>query len=365
MNLLCPSCQNPLAVPEQYAGQLMKCPLCNNNFTVPALPVTAGGPSPALAPEPESHESTPIDLTPTVFPTPPSNPARPPDGTEHEVYGVTPEPAHTPPVSNAKPPVPPPLPRFEAVHETPPAPKPPPPRPTPDGYTRTAAVTINPDVVRWMAPVCLLLFFVLTFFPWVGRYYGSYPVISQSAWGAAFGTYSVDEVFDHQLHWQANAPADEKPGAGALMILVLFFGLVAVVVGLAVAALPWITRQFPIPPHLAWLQQWRWMFVTGTSLLALLFLLLQLVTSFSIESRLQAAAAKVAKEEQRSGTSSIDAKWVDMQMSQALAVAGTRRTVYLDLAFLMLVLSAAGATATQWIETRGPGRPLPRFEVMW
>jgi len=32
MNLLCPNCQKMLTVPEQYAGQLMKCPLCSGNF---------------------------------------------------------------------------------------------------------------------------------------------------------------------------------------------------------------------------------------------------------------------------------------------------------------------------------------------
>ena len=41
MNLLCPNCQKMLTVPEQYAGQLMKCPLCSTNFTVPALPAGA------------------------------------------------------------------------------------------------------------------------------------------------------------------------------------------------------------------------------------------------------------------------------------------------------------------------------------
>ena len=41
MNLLCPNCQKMLTVPEQYAGQLMKCPLCNGTFTVPALPSSA------------------------------------------------------------------------------------------------------------------------------------------------------------------------------------------------------------------------------------------------------------------------------------------------------------------------------------
>src|SRR5207244_222603 len=55
MNLLCPNCQQQLSVQEQFAGQLMKCPLCGNNFTVPALPQAAaapapGGPAPAAAP---------------------------------------------------------------------------------------------------------------------------------------------------------------------------------------------------------------------------------------------------------------------------------------------------------------------------
>src|SRR5262249_21392284 len=47
MNLQCPNCQKMLGVPEQYAGQLMKCPMCQNTFTVPGLPQ---GPGPAAVP---------------------------------------------------------------------------------------------------------------------------------------------------------------------------------------------------------------------------------------------------------------------------------------------------------------------------
>ena len=56
MNLLCPNCGKMLTVPEQYAGQLMKCPLCSGTFTVPALPPSGGGldapapPQPAFSP---------------------------------------------------------------------------------------------------------------------------------------------------------------------------------------------------------------------------------------------------------------------------------------------------------------------------
>src|SRR5437899_7621947 len=54
MNLLCPNCENSLYVPQQNAGQLMKCPFCSKYFSVPALPepVTpgAGSASPSRAP---------------------------------------------------------------------------------------------------------------------------------------------------------------------------------------------------------------------------------------------------------------------------------------------------------------------------
>src|SRR5947207_496237 len=50
MNIQCPNCQRLLQVPEQHAGQLMKCPLCQGTFTLPALPPAA--PAPAGAPPP-------------------------------------------------------------------------------------------------------------------------------------------------------------------------------------------------------------------------------------------------------------------------------------------------------------------------
>jgi hypothetical protein len=49
MAFLCPSCQKMLTVPEQYAGQMMKCPLCGGTITVPAPP--AGAPS--IGPRPQ------------------------------------------------------------------------------------------------------------------------------------------------------------------------------------------------------------------------------------------------------------------------------------------------------------------------
>src|SRR5260370_38853296 len=78
MNLLCPNCQTMLSVPEQNAGQLMKCQNCNKYFSVPALPkagaVNAGS-------------AIPSALILHSHPVSPPHPAFPPHGPAivHEV----------------------------------------------------------------------------------------------------------------------------------------------------------------------------------------------------------------------------------------------------------------------------------------
>ncbi|HKI35157.1 MAG TPA: hypothetical protein VKA46_25090 [Gemmataceae bacterium] len=137
MDFRCPSCQKDLTVPDEYAGQLMKCPLCQNTFQAPSLP-------------------------PPVAPSPPAGPG---------TYSVATEPA----------PPPPPLPqeaprRKKEVPAAPPTP--PPPVPTGD-YTHTRTIWISPRGVPWIAPAALLLALLLTFFPWAG--YGGDE--SNIAWG--------------------------------------------------------------------------------------------------------------------------------------------------------------------------------------
>src|SRR5262245_26364494 len=120
MNLLCPNCQKPLTVPDQYAGQLMKCPLCNGTFGVPGLPPPAPAPTPAAP----------------------------------DVFRVAPEPP--PPPRNE------PAPKPEAPPKAEEAPAPPPP-PPPTGYEKTARFTFRPEVLAWVAPVAMLLVFLLLF----------------------------------------------------------------------------------------------------------------------------------------------------------------------------------------------------------
>ncbi|HKB36419.1 MAG TPA: hypothetical protein VKD72_08200 [Gemmataceae bacterium] len=150
MNLLCPSCQKMLQVPEQYAGQQMRCPLCNSTFTVPPLPD-----APSLAPSP---------------PPPP-----PPATGGAEVYPLADD--HNAPPPPLPPTAPPPM------VSPPRAPAPPSPPPVVGDYTKLRSILISPRVVPWIAPIALLLLFVLTFFPWIGK--GSF---SLNAWNLGFDT---------------------------------------------------------------------------------------------------------------------------------------------------------------------------------
>lgn len=134
MDFRCPNCQKDLAVPDEFAGQLMKCPLCQNTFQAPALP------SSSLLP--------------------PSQPASPP-----------------PP----GPPAPVPSPTEQALPPLPPAP------PLPVGdYTRTTTIWLSPRAVPWIAPVACLLVFFLLFFTWANIYTSPEPH-PRGPWGLGFG----------------------------------------------------------------------------------------------------------------------------------------------------------------------------------
>src|SRR5262249_54139783 len=118
MNLLCPNCQKMLQVPEQYAGQQMKCPLCTGAFTVPALPQM-----PAAATVPAGpKESAPAYVPPL-----------PDSATAHQANRAA--------ASAADDDVPSGPPGNLAPH-TPPA-----------GYTKTRTYTLNPNVVPLVAPL--------------------------------------------------------------------------------------------------------------------------------------------------------------------------------------------------------------------
>src|SRR5215470_17975414 len=103
MNLLCPNCQKMLTVPEQFAGQLMKCPLCAGTFTVPGLPPASSPPPPD--PAPAMQGPSPSVSPPQIPPEPaPPLPLQPPPEMPGATCGTRPQTATT---TSPKPSLPP------------------------------------------------------------------------------------------------------------------------------------------------------------------------------------------------------------------------------------------------------------------
>src|SRR5581483_2976200 len=195
MNLICPHCQKLLSIPDDKAGQTMACPLCKETFQVPALPQSA-----QLS---FDYEELPeeIPLVPLPPASEPVSEAKsvPPASSEDPIYKITPEPVKPAPAPPPRREKPSPANAQQQRTAAPPASKPPPPSTPATGYERLHALHLRPDVVAWVAPVTLVLVFVLLWFPWLGCYPGGYSVYTQSGFQAVAGRFSTDPVGEKVL----------------------------------------------------------------------------------------------------------------------------------------------------------------------
>jgi hypothetical protein len=229
MELLCPNCQKKLTVPEQYAGQIMRCPLCQGTFNVPSMPPTV-----------PAETSGPVG-----FYTPPPKPetiAAAPDVAAADAPGLPPISDETPSVAAAL--------AAGGSRATPSA-----------GYTRICTMKFNPQIVQWL-PLGLVVAFILTFFPWIFGQTVSVGGISAgtpsfNAWDIGFGE-KTTQFESHPLVALFDV----------LIIIAALLSIASLVVGLKV--LPDLPALKPIIPL-------RTLIVGGAGGLAWLFLTLQCV----------------------------------------------------------------------------------------
>jgi hypothetical protein len=319
MNLLCPNCQQMLNVPDEFAGQLMKCSLCNGTFTVPGLPGTNAPPSP---PEPA-------------------------------VYALRPEsPPPAPPASFSL--EPPPLPSSAAITAAPPSP---PPSLAPEGYHRTLSLRLNPKVLPWIAPVCLLLVFLLQFADWVGIYPGGVPAVTGNAWRAAFDFYGEDGDLPQEAMHQEGT----KPGVSVLTIFYLLLFFPTLVLTIASVILPML--QLKLPPQVDKIMPWRWGIVAAVNLFVFLFLGLQVLLGFSLESHYATWVEKQMKRDSKENPNTKERKEADVQRGEYMQA--LRHTSWLRLTLLLHLIAIMSAALTFWLFQRGAHRPEPKLELMW
>jgi hypothetical protein len=381
MNLICPHCQNMLAVPDAHAGQLTKCSHCNQTFLVPSLPQAARGggileelpldiPLAPLPPEPEKDRAEP--------PAPPAHeeeggvyrlaaeppwPAPGPTARREERPSASGRPASdlsAPPGPVSRPPTPLPPPRTPRA-TTAPVPKAPPPPPPPTGYEHNYAISLSPRVLQWIAPLSLVLVFFLLFFPWVGAYPGGYGVYTQSGWQAFYGGFSSDPVGEKVL--QKKAGIDENRSAnwfrmGVYMVLVL--------AGIVLAFAPLLLSRLTVklPPAVEQLWPWRQALLGAVNLLALLLLLSLLASGFSLEQALAAPIDQQVEAKQPASPTGEDYEMLAIRRGSQMGELNLRRTVWLRLTVLLNLLALAGVGLEFWLEQRGKRLP-PRAEFQW
>ena len=346
MNLLCPNCQKMLTVPEQYAGQLMKCPLCAGTFTVPGLPPAPSAVPSMPAPPPAMPETYPVKTEPPVTTSTTTAPTSP-----------FMAPAGAPPLTSTAA-TPPPGTSFTGT---------PPPPPPPSGPL-TFSLWIKPEVVRWVAPVAVFLIFVLVVVcPVIGVYPGGQMAASQRAWEVFYGGYSEDANLKEFFHIPTaqelkDNPAlkDYRPGWAFLMFDYIALLLLTVAVTIGIAVLPLLNLK--LPPNIEPLMQWRWALVAGLNLLVFLVLLVQLLWGFPLEGSIYNADAEkfdaLAKNPSRNTPQEMTLKVMKGQASEVVT-----RTVYLKIIIALHLAAIAGAGLMLALERRG-NRPPARIDLV-
>jgi hypothetical protein len=218
-------------------------------------------------------------------------------------------------------------------------------------YPHQLAVHLNLTAVRWVPPACLVLIFILLFFPWVGLYAGDRMLLRQSGWGVAFGG---------MTHYTARFLADLNPGVAVIVLLYFFLiclGLLAVV-ALALGQFAPERLHVDLPPWLKGLVAWRSFLLGSISILGFVFLLPHCFVSFPFERMLLSNAGEVY-EATLQAVKNLDVDKASLLTEPFLQ----RRSWYYAVVFLNL-LAVFGSLGDFWLARRG-NRPPPRMEVAW
>jgi hypothetical protein len=240
--------------------------------------------------------------------------------------------------------------------------------PPPADYAHRWSAHFNPHVLQVVAALSALTVFVLSFFPWVGRYPGGVPLATQSAWQAAFGAETVDKELLKKLppalRLGTGGKSEEAVGVSGMMILFVLLLIATLLVTLAAAV--WNLAPVALPARLQALKPWRWGIAAVLLLLTLLVLVLQEVSGFHLETRAAAEVDKALDAQQKrataAGTESAEAKLAAVQ--RGVKLGQLQRTAALCWATGLSALALACALLVFWVERRG-SRPPPRVDMLW
>jgi hypothetical protein len=132
------------------------------------------------------------------------------------------------------------------------------------------------------------------------------------------------------------------------------------VLPLTIAAIVIDRVPVKLPPAVQKFMPWRWGIVAAVNLIVFLFLGLQLLVGFQMESNYRDWVDKnVGKHPAASTPPQVNAA------ERGMAFDCMRYTSALRLAVLLHLVAIVCAALAFWVERRGKDRPLPRLELMW
>jgi predicted Zn finger-like uncharacterized protein len=238
MNLLCPNCQKMIQVSEQYAGQDVRCPLCNATFTVPVLPPATATPVTSAAPAPTAATVA----TPGAPPEPDVYSLGPPEAAPRASALAREEPKAAEPKRAEPKPPPPPFADGVAL-----------PQLTP-GYQHIYSIWVSPRVLKWLPLAALALVFLSMFSTWI---------------------VFIGQPDERLTGWQL-----ARGNAAGLLYVVLF--ALGLLLSVAAAVLPNVPpeRLHPTVPQLL---PWSSAIVGGVTVFAFLFLMLSFASGYNAE----------------------------------------------------------------------------------
>src|SRR5262249_8898651 len=142
---------------------------------------------------------------------------------------------------------------------------------------------LNSRAIGWVAPAALVIVFILLFFSWIGMYPNGISAVTQNGWGVAFGSAALDDGWKANNKGMLDYLTKDGPHASVPLVffaLVLLLALVVAIGGLLVHL-----KIVPValPPSVEQFWSFRPLAVAGLSLLALVFLVLQVFGSFPLE----------------------------------------------------------------------------------
>lgn len=345
---ICLSCYKTVELPDDTAGQDTPCPNCGKVISVPAkyaAGVAAGG---GLAAAPPVPPAPPIPPPPgTRFGAPPmsSDPSAPP-GLKSEV--LSPPPVTGPPA---------------------------------DGLTRGFGVALDPKWLDWVPAGCVLLAFLLAFFPWAEMKLGGYTVMSQNGWDAFFGGKSYNPPVNppggadavkqwEELDNKLSGRMDDKSfmirtnWLIVLYVLLLLGTVILFVVERVVrdpAAIPALANQQWLPG--VW--KWRLVFLGGLAVLLFALLAFQSVAGFGLQQSIDVVAKqKFQKELNEPNPTDTQYRSTLIAVGQEAGKYPVTQTLWLRLLLLLHGLAVVAMAARFWLASR-EAKPLPRADVRW